>query len=206
MGVSSGSSLPWSRTSTSKRTKGQADTESATSEQVVAELRRHDLGLLGIGVRVVIAAALLGVAWAALDSWQLFGPVVTSILKWTVLGIACFYLLFGIVTRFMRWSNARTVITNQRVLIRYRLREPGWEIPLLSIAGVSYSRGPIERLFGVGQLQIQTTFAPSAAVVNDVDDVKTTCAELLALRDRAWAVHTRRMAGYPGASNVAQTS
>jgi len=178
--------MPWARTPKS----------GMRSDKRVAELRRHELGLLGLGVRLVIAAGLFGASWAALQTWQPGGELMTSVIGWALVACFALYLLLGLCSRFLSWANARTVITDQRVVVRYRLRKSGWEIPLLSIADVTYSRGPIQRLFGgVGTLRIQTTFAPNPAVIDDVMDVVSVRDELLQLRSRAWALHASQIAG-----------
>lgn len=188
MGVSSLQSLLWSR---APKTGQHAD-------RLVAELRRHEVGLLGLAVRTVVTAAFFGAIWATLDTWQPGGELASAVLGWMVVGLFGFYLVFGLSRRFLGWANARTIITDQRVVVRYRLRKPGWEIPLLSISDVTYSRGPLTRLFGVGALHIQTTFAPQPAVVADVADVSSVRNELLKLRNEAWSQHAAQMAGqYP---------
>ncbi|NQU36180.1 MAG: PH domain-containing protein [Actinobacteria bacterium] len=188
MGVSGAASVPWARTP-------MLGEVGENSEHSIAEVRRHELGLLGLGVRIVIAAALFGMSWAALQTWQPGGEVASTIIGWALLVGFVLYLLLGLCRRFLSWANARTVITNQRVVVRYRLRRPGWEIPLISIADVTLSRGPMERLFGVGTLRIQTTFAPNPAVIDDVADVATVRHELLQLRDQAWSRHGAHIAG-----------
>lgn len=185
MGVSSLRSMLWSR---APKTGEQAG-------RLVAELRRHEVGLFGLAVRTVVAAALFGAMWAALDTWQPGGELASAALGWMIVGVFGFYLVFGLLRRFLGWANARTIITDQRVVVRYRLRKPGWEIPLLSISDVTYSGGPLTRLFGVGALHIQTTFAPQPAVVADVADVSSVRNEILKLRNEAWSQHTAQMAG-----------
>ncbi len=183
--MSSLQSTPWAR----------APKSGPSRDAPLLELRRHEVGLVGIAVRTMIAAALFGALWAALGTWQPGGETVTGVLGWLLVAVLACYLLFALFRRFLGWANARTIITNQRVVVRYRLRKPGWEIPLLSIADVSYTRGPIRRLFGVGSLHIQTTFAPQPATVVDVSDVAGVRNQLLKLRDEAWAQHTQQMAG-----------
>jgi membrane protein YdbS with pleckstrin-like domain len=188
MGVSLLQSLLWSR---APKTGEHAD-------RLVAELRRHEVGLLGLAVRTVVTAAFFGAIWATLDTWQPGGELASAVLGWMVVGLFGFYLVFGLSRRFLGWANARTIITDQRVVVRYRLRKPGWEIPLLSISDVTYSRGPLTRFFGVGALHIQTTFAPQPAVVADVAHVSSVRNELLKLRNEAWSQHAAQMAGqYP---------
>ena len=100
-------------------------------------------------------------------------------------------VVFSVGRRFAGWANARLEVTDQRIRIRYRLRKAGWDIPLLSIVEITYVSGPIQRLFGVGVLRVQTSFAPLPAFMLDVADVKQLSQEILVLRNQAWDRHIR---------------
>ena len=56
---------------------------------------------------------------------------------------------------------------------------------------VGTSLGPIQRLFGVGVLRVQTSFAPLPAFMLDVADVKQLHHDILVLRNQAWDRHVR---------------
>ena len=88
-------------------------------------------------------------------------------------------------------ARPRLEITDQRLRVRYRLRKAGWDIPLLSIVDVTYTSGPIQRLFGVGVLRVQTNFAPLPAFMLDVPAVKQLADEVLQLRGYAWEQYVR---------------
>lgn len=164
---------------------------SHSPEQFVAEVRRSELGLIGIGVRLIVISALAGAGWAAIDAWFPAKSAWLTGAKWTLVALVTIFLLVSVVRRFVGWSNARLEVTDHRIRIRYRLRKAGWDIPLLTIVDVTHQSGPIQRIFGVGVLQVQTSFAPLPAVMFDVASVEQLRQEILALRTQAWERHLR---------------
>ncbi len=160
-------------------------------EVLVAEVRRNELGLVGIVVRLVVIAALAGAAWAAIDAWFPAKSVWVTGAKWSLAAIVSVFLLVSVVRRFAGWSNAKLELTDHRIRIRYRIRKAGWDIPLLTIVDVTHQSGPIQRIFGVGVLQVQTSFAPLPALMLDVADVEKLRQEIMALRAQAWERHVR---------------
>lgn len=173
---------------------------SHSPEQLVVEVRRSELGLIGVGVRLAVIAALAGAAWAAIDAWLPAKSVWITGTRWALAGVVTLFLLISVVRRFAAWSNARLEVTDHRIRIRYRMRKAGWDIPLLTIVDVTHQSGPIQRIFGVGVLQVQTSFAPLPAVMQDVASVEQLRQEILALRAQAWERHLRPAAppGSPG--------
>lgn len=166
-------------------------------EVLVAEVRRNELGLVGIAVRLVVIAGLAGAAWAAVDAWFPAKSVWVTGARWSLAAIVSVFLLVSVVRRFVGWSNAKLELTDHRIRIRYRIRKAGWDIPLLTIVDVTHQSGPIQRIFGVGVLQVQTSFAPLPALMLDVADVERLRQEIMALRAQAWERHVRPAAA-PG--------
>lgn len=166
---------------------------SSPPEQLIAEVRRHELGLTGITVRLLVIAVCAGGAWAAIDAWLPAKTLWVSASKWMVAVLVALYLAASVIRRFAGWANHRLEVTDQRLRIRYRLRKAGWDIPLLSIVDVTYTSGPIQRLFGVGVLRVQTNFAPLPAFMLDVADVKTVVDEVIQLRTQAWEQYVRNV-------------
>lgn len=168
-------------------------------EVLVAEIRRNELGLVGIAVRLAIIAGIAGAAWAAFEAWLPAKSLWLSGAKWSLAVIVSVLLLVSVVRRFAGWSNAKLELTDHRIRIRYRVRKAGWDIPLLTIVDVTHQSGPIQRIFGVGVLQVQTNFAPLPALMLDVADVERLRDEIMSLRAQAWQRHVRPMAS-PGAA------
>jgi len=159
----------------------------APAESLVADVRRHGLGMLGICVRMVALAAITGWALGAVARWLPTQPGTALALQWIFVSLALILTFTMVIRRFLGWTNARTLVTNQRIVIRYRLGKPAWNIPLLNVIDVTYSRGPLQRLLGVGVLKVQTNLAVDAAIIADVGQVQALREEIIALRNDAWA-------------------
>lgn len=172
-------------------------------EKLVAEIRRSELGLVGIAIRLVLIAAIVGACWAVVDVYVPVRSVWVSGARWTLVVLATLFLLVSVVRRFVGWSNARLEVTDHRIRIRYRMRKAGWDIPLLTIVDVTHHSGLIQRLFGVGALRVQTNFAPLPAVMLDVARVAELQAEILALRAQAWERH---VCPYPSTNELRAAS
>lgn len=147
--------------------------------------------MLGICVRMLLIAGIFGWAIAMLNRWLVNQPELAALLQLALGGLAILLTLTMVFRRFLGWANARTLVTNQRIVIRYRLGRPGWNIPLLNVVDVTYSRGPLQRLLGVGVLRVQTNLAPEAAVVADVGQVEALREQILAMRNQVWAQYYR---------------
>jgi uncharacterized membrane protein YdbT with pleckstrin-like domain len=113
-------------------------------EVVEAEFRPHWSGILRegvivlIGIAVVVAVALLG--WPA---W-LFAVVVGAV-------------LILIANGMIRWLTTAHVITSERVIYRSGfIAKQGTEIPLEVIQNVAFNQTLFERIFGTGDLMIES--------------------------------------------------
>jgi uncharacterized membrane protein YdbT with pleckstrin-like domain len=113
-------------------------------EVIEAEFRPHWSGILReglivlIGIAVVVAVALLG--WPA---W-LFAVVV---------GLVLILIAKGMI----RWLTTAHVITSERVIYRSGfIAKQGTEIPLEVIQNVAFNQTLFERMFGTGDLMIES--------------------------------------------------
>ncbi|HEY6636016.1 MAG TPA: PH domain-containing protein [Acidimicrobiia bacterium] len=113
-------------------------------EVIEAEFRPHWSGILRegvivlIGIAVVVAVALLG--WPA---W-LFAVVVGAV-------------LILIANGMIRWLTTAHVITSERVIYRSGfIAKQGTEIPLEVIQNVAFNQTLFERIFGTGDLMIES--------------------------------------------------
>jgi uncharacterized membrane protein YdbT with pleckstrin-like domain len=75
---------------------------------------------------------------------------------WAIAGLALAWLLL-VIAGFIRWWTTQHVITNERVIHRTGLiSKKGKEIPLEVINDVAFSQRAWERLFGTGDLLIES--------------------------------------------------
>ncbi len=113
-------------------------------EEIVSQFRPHWLGILKEGLLVLgalIAAGLAAAQWG--NGW-----VVTAIIA-----IGAAIAARGLI----RWLTTLHVITNERVIYRAGwIAKKGKEIPLENVNDVAFSQTIIERLFGTGDLLIES--------------------------------------------------
>ncbi len=116
-------------------------------EQIITEFKPHWLQIVKEGLLTVLVGIL--VLWIAINfSFTGQGWVITAlVVAWFVI----------VITEFTRWWTTRHVITNERVIHRAGLiSKHGKEIPLEVINDVAFHQGVIERMFGSGDLLIES--------------------------------------------------
>lgn len=163
---------------------------SGSSEQLM-DLRKHEVGLVGTFVRLLIAAVAAGYLIARLGTW---GEPERTIALWSAAALAALFVWTFVIRRFRVWAAMRAIVASDRIEIRYRRRRQGWQIPMVSVLDVSYTAGPLQRLFGVGDVAIRTNFSHEPALIPGVADVKGVVADLLVLRDQAWRQYQQAVA------------
>lgn len=129
-------------------------------ETVQSEFRPHwsriaREGLLSILVLVlVVLIAIQGFSWGG---WA----IVALLVAWFVVVIA----------GFIRWWTTQHVITNERLIHRTGLiAKAGKEIPLEVINDVTFTQSMFERLFGTGDLLIESAGTHGQSRYSDIPD------------------------------------
>ena len=121
-------------------------------ETVVVDLHPHWWCLAG-PVALLVGSMTLGVAALVYTDAETFPR--------DAAGYACLGLILAascwLVVRSLRWSTTNFAITTQRVIKRSGvLSKRGVEIPLDRVNTVMSSQGPLERLVGAGDLEIES--------------------------------------------------
>lgn len=153
-------------------------------EVVEAEFRPHWSGILRegvivlIGIAVVVAVALLG--WPA---W-LFAVVVGAV-------------LILIANGMIRWLTTAHVITSERVIYRSGfIAKQGTEIPLEVIQNVAFNQTLFERIFGTGDLMIESAGTHGQTRYKDIPKPE-------AVQSLIYRVREQRMRAIEGRTGVA---
>jgi uncharacterized membrane protein YdbT with pleckstrin-like domain len=137
-------------------------------EQVVRNLRPH-------WRRVVIPIALLPIV-VGLASYGWFTLPSDSARRWLrylILAVALLIVLRWTVRPLLFWLTTRYVVTDRRVLMRNGVvSRTGRDVPLTRVNDVSFSRSPVERLFGSGTLVIESAGDRGQVVLVDVPQVE----------------------------------
>jgi len=147
-------------------------------EVPVLSLRRH-------GRHLTLPVLLLIAIAAAAGFWV--GTLPEPWLNWAAgIGAAVLALLLG-VAPILGWLATRTTITNRRVIQRsgFFVHHRS-EVPLSRVRGVRSTRGPVQRLFGSGDVELLV--ADESTVLSDVPGCAIVVDALQELIERDFAL------------------
>lgn len=149
---------------------GPAPSSLAQPEVVLLRFRRHGRRLVAPVTALVIVAAVAGYWVGALQNWWL------NLLA--AAGAIAAGLLLGLIP-VLRWLTRRTTVTTRRVIVRrgFFVRQRS-EIPLARVREVRVRRGPIQRLWGAGDIDLLV-----GAEAHRLEDVPGAAAVTEALQD-----------------------
>jgi uncharacterized membrane protein YdbT with pleckstrin-like domain len=126
------------------------------SEVIVTEFRPHWSGILREGLLVVGLIVLMVLVW--INAWS----------GWLALGLLAAGVLFT-ANGFIRWATTMHVVTNERVIYRAGLiSKHGKEIPHEVINDVSFRQSGFERIFGTGDLLIESAGTHGQSQYRDI--------------------------------------
>ena len=93
---------------------------------------------------------------------------VETALQYAIAGLLIFWAIW-LGFRFMAWRNTYFVVTDRRVIYRSGfIAKRGVEIPLDRITNIDFYQGPIERVIGAGDLDIQSAGRDGSSHFEDV--------------------------------------
>ena len=141
------------------------------AEEIASQFRPHWSGILKEGTLVILALVLAGLA-AAQDA-----PV------WLILGVVVLALV--LVSRgLIRWTTTLYVVTNERVIYRAGLiAKKGKEIHLEVINDVEFKQTIIERIFGTGDLLIESAGTHGQSRYRDIPAPETVQSLIYKVRE-----------------------
>jgi membrane protein YdbS with pleckstrin-like domain len=113
-------------------------------EVIEAEFRPHWSGIIREGLTILAGIVAAGVAvWFDAPAW--------------VYAVIAGLVLILVIGGILRWANTLHVITNERLIYRAGLiAKQGTEIPLEVIQNVAFSQTFFERIFGTGDLMVES--------------------------------------------------
>jgi membrane protein YdbS with pleckstrin-like domain len=115
-------------------------------EEIKTQFRPHWSQIVREGVLSLLVLILIILIAIQDFSWR----------SWAITGLALAWLLL-VIAGFIRWWTTQHDITNERVIHRTGLiSKKGKEIPLEVINDVAFSQRAWERLFGTGDLLIES--------------------------------------------------
>lgn len=168
-------------------------------EEIKSEFRPHWSGIVSefvvsvIALVVIVVVAIQGFSWGM---WAI-GAVV---LLWLVL----------VARGFIRWFTTLHVITSERLIHRMGwISKQGKEIPLEVINDVAFSQTAWERIFGTGDLLIESAGTHGQSKYTDIPDpeaVQSLIYQIREQRQHALQAGGASAAGESSASQLATLS
>jgi len=156
-------------------------------EVIEAQFRPHWSGILREGLIVLVGiglAILVGIfGWPA---W----------LYAVIAGLVAVLIIRGAV----RWMNTLHVVTNERLIYRAGfIAKQGTEIPLEVIQNVAFNQTIFERIFGTGDLMIESAGTHGQTRYKDIPNPEAVQSMIYRMRE----VRMRDMEGLPQAGESA---
>jgi uncharacterized membrane protein YdbT with pleckstrin-like domain len=129
-------------------------------EQVMSEFRPHWSGIVKEAILSILALVLIVLVAVQGFSWGLWA-IGALILVWLLL----------VARGFIRWFTTQHVITTERVIHRMgMISKQGKEIPLEVINDVAFNQLAWERIFGTGDLLIESAGTHGQSKYTDIPD------------------------------------
>ncbi len=129
------------------------------NEDVLLDLRPHWSYFLGRAL-VLLLAVVAFVAVAV--------SIENDVLPW-VLGVLVLIALGRLVLHYASWTTTEFVVTTDRLILRAGIvSKTGMEIPLERVNTVFFSQKLRERIFGFGDLVIESGGERGQQVINDI--------------------------------------
>jgi uncharacterized membrane protein YdbT with pleckstrin-like domain len=128
------------------------------AEVIETQFRPHWSGVLREGL--ILLAGLAAAIAVAILGWP----------AWLYIAIAIVVVVF-VIGGFVRWFTTLHVITNERIIYRSGfLSKQGTEIPLEVIQNVAFNQTMFERMFGTGDLMIESAGTHGQTRYKDIPD------------------------------------
>jgi uncharacterized membrane protein YdbT with pleckstrin-like domain len=165
-------------------------------EEIKSEFRPHWSGIAKEGILSILALAIIVLIAVQGFSWGLWA-IGALIIVWLVL----------VARGFIRWFTTLHVITTERLIHRMGLiSKQGKELPLEVINDVAFKQSALERMFGTGDLLIESAGTHGQTHYTDIPDPEAVQAMIYEAReDRQHALQSGGRAAAPE-SSVSQLS
>ncbi len=150
---------------------------------------------------LIIAVALIVIIFLPQNSTDLW-PVRLAV---GVAALAAAIVWFGV--PFLKWRTTTYEVTNRRLRLREGIvSRSGRDFPLNRISDVSFKQGLIDRLFGCGQLIVESPGEQGQLILNEIPDVRQVQGILFQLvGDEAARIGRLGPSGLPGSPGAPGT-
>jgi uncharacterized membrane protein YdbT with pleckstrin-like domain len=160
-------------------------------EEIKSEFRPHWSGIAKEGVLSILALVLIVLLALQGFSWGIWA-IGALIIAWLLL----------VARGFTRWFTTQHVITTERVIHRMGLiSKQGKEIPLEVINDVAFKQSAWERMFGTGDLLIESAGTHGQSRYTDIPTPEAIQSLIYEVREERQ--HALQSGGRPAAESAA---
>ncbi len=160
----------------------------APGETIAFELKPHWRALLW-PLFVLLIEVFAGVF--------LFMTFSNSIIRWIIIGVGVFILVWQTLLPFARWLTTQYVFTSRRIIVRRGLlTKEGRDMPLSKVNNVSFSVSVLGRIINYGTLVVESASDDGDLVIEDVPSVENVQRNVYELHE---SDDVRRRGGGQGA-------
>jgi uncharacterized membrane protein YdbT with pleckstrin-like domain len=143
-------------------------------EEILHQFRPHWKVLLPAAGWAMLLAALVGIAFAALDRTPALGALAAAVLLWLLLSVRS----------IVAWLFTNYVLTTERIIVRSgMIARSGTEIPLENINNVLFSQRVLERLLGYGDVLIESAGTQGQSRLENIPDPEAFQSEVYHARE-----------------------
>ncbi len=145
----------------------------SAGEEIKSQFRPHWSQIVREGVLSLLVLVLIILVAIQDFSWK----------PWVIIGLVVAWFLL-VVTGFIRWWTTQHVITTERVIHRMGLiSKQGKEIPLEVINDVAFHQSAFERIFGTGDLLIESAGTHGQSRYSDIPNPETVQSLIYEVRE-----------------------
>ena len=160
-------------------------------EEIMSEFRPHWSGIVKEAILSILALVLIVLIAVQGFSWSL----------WAIGALILIWLLL-VARGLIRWFTTQHVITTERVIHRLgMISKHGKEIPLEVINDVAFNQSAWERIFGTGDLLIESAGTHGQTKYTDIPDPEAIQSLIYQVREDRQ--HALQSGGRPAAESPA---
>lgn len=178
----------------------------ANGEEIEFELRPHWRSLFFPIFWLLVIVGVAAFLAAKMGTWLADDSAVLAVLRWVVVIVALFLLIFLFVRPLVTWLTTQYVFTNRRVIVRTGfIARKGRDMPLSKVNNVMFEHTVFERFFNCGTLMIESASENGMLVVANVPNVEHVQREVYRLHDDDDAFRSARSEMYEAQFRSGQT-
>ena len=153
------------------------DRPPTAAEQPVLLLHPHAKTLIRPALLALVVLVVALLAEAAIPSGR-----AAAAERLVVAAVLILALMLWLAVPVLRWRTTTYELTTRRLKVRGGIvARHGRDIPLARINDISFAKGPLDRLFGSGQLTVESAGEHGQIVLSDIPRAEPTQATLYQL-------------------------